>query len=215
MFFKAGTLLFCIIFLRELAVHWQLANSGHPDLVECHSNLNQALKDISALQNKSNSMISKIREAELLSLERPRIASETALIKQDSALPAVDQGHHLLSTVEIFRRFVLQPPAPAKVPYNLKNEVATHYSQSEQDKKIDNLLKQREKGFFIEVQAPLLARRSSREPRCDDHLQVGAYDGEIMSNSLFFEKSRGSARLKFRDRDQFGERASESESESE
>jgi len=47
---------------------------------------------------------------------------------------------------------------------------ATHYSQSEQDKKIDSLLKQREKGFFIEV---------------------GAYDGEIMSNSLFFEKSRG------------------------
>lgn len=85
--------------------------------------------------------------------------------------PAQEGGQQVPSTaLDIFRRFVLQPPAPAKVPYNLNNKVATHFSQSGQDKKIDELLKQREKGFFIEV---------------------GAYDGEIMSNSLFFEKSRG------------------------
>ena len=86
-----------------------------------------------------------------------------------SPSPSTIEQAPRLSDVEIFRRFVLVPPAPAKVPYQLRNAEATHYSQSSQDVKADKLLNGKEGGFFIEV---------------------GAYDGEIMSNTLFFEKTR-------------------------
>ncbi len=72
--------------------------------------------------------------------------------------------------LDIFRRYVLVPPPPAKVPYNLDNKDSTYYSQSGQDKLAAKLLKDKRQGFFIEV---------------------GAYNGEIMSNTLYFEKSLG------------------------
>ena len=71
--------------------------------------------------------------------------------------------------VEVFRTFLLNPPVPASVPYPSSVTSQTWFSQVEQDKAIDALLQQQTNGFFIEV---------------------GAYDGISLSNSLFFEKSR-------------------------
>ena len=76
--------------------------------------------------------------------------SEALPILQSQIIP-IPEGQHLLSTTEIFRRFILQPPAPDKVPYRLQNGKATHYAHNEQDRKIDAMLKKREKGFFVEV----------------------------------------------------------------
>ena len=60
---------------------------------------------------------------------------------------------HQLTTIEIFRRFALLAPSPLNTPYILADPHATYYSDSnlQQDRKIDELLKQRERGFFIEV----------------------------------------------------------------
>ena len=54
--------------------------------------------------------------------------------------------------------------------YKLANPNRTHYSQQGQSETVDQLLKNRTGGFFIEA---------------------GALSGEWLSNSLFFEKSRG------------------------
>jgi hypothetical protein len=58
---------------------------------------------------------------------------------------------------------------PVSVERTLANPDQKHYSQINQSEIIDALLKQKENGFFIES---------------------GAFDGETLSNSLFFEKSR-------------------------
>mmetsp|Transcript_15083 Transcript_15083/g.32959 ORF Transcript_15083/g.32959 Transcript_15083/m.32959 type:complete len:343 (+) Transcript_15083:52-1080(+) len=73
------------------------------------------------------------------------------------------------NSVEIFELFALNPPVPRDVPYPDRIQRQTHFSQVGQDEAIDAILKQKRNGFFIEV---------------------GAYDGVSMSNSLFFEKSR-------------------------
>ncbi|KAL3885806.1 hypothetical protein ACJMK2_025843 [Sinanodonta woodiana] len=57
---------------------------------------------------------------------------------------------------------------PETKPYNLKNPDVHDYSCG-QSSAIDNVLHQREKGFYIEA---------------------GAFDGESISNTLFFEKVR-------------------------
>lgn len=72
--------------------------------------------------------------------------------------------------VDVFRTFMLQQPPPAKVPVFAEAKVGHHYSQVGQDAAIDDILKQKRNGFFIEV---------------------GAYDGVSLSNSLFFELNRG------------------------
>ncbi|XP_013417716.1 uncharacterized protein LOC106178899 [Lingula anatina] len=58
---------------------------------------------------------------------------------------------------------------PSSLSYNLTNPKATYWNQLGQSKVVDNILKQRRKGFFVEC---------------------GALNGEAHSNSLFFEKSR-------------------------
>jgi Methyltransferase FkbM domain len=78
------------------------------------------------------------------------------------------------NAVEIFKTFMLNPPAPAKVPYNgvpaaSMNSETHSNSQVGQDLTIDAILKRRRNGFFIEA---------------------GAYDGTSLSNSLFFELHR-------------------------
>ena len=72
--------------------------------------------------------------------------------------------------VHAFQTFMLQQPPPSKVPVFTEAKVDNHYSQAGQDKTVDDILKQKRDGFFIEV---------------------GAYDGVAYSNSLFFELSRG------------------------
>lgn len=69
----------------------------------------------------------------------------------------------------MFRTFALNPPTPAKVPYNF-DASKIYFSQVGQDKAVDEILNQKRGGFFTEV---------------------GAYDGLSLSNSIFFEKSRG------------------------
>jgi hypothetical protein len=149
-----GSLLFAGIFIREIFVHSYLSNT--PNLIECTASLREALRDIRNIQNASNDMMQHNRKLE----PAVPLALPPAVSIMEEQLPTVvsetgDRYH--FSAIEIFRRFVLQPPAPAKVPYNLQNMGATHYSQSEQDEKIDTFLKQRENGFFIEVPScPLL-----------------------------------------------------------
>ncbi|XP_013399105.1 uncharacterized protein LOC106165442 [Lingula anatina] len=58
---------------------------------------------------------------------------------------------------------------PSSLSYNLTNPKATYWNQLGQSKVVDNILKQRRKGFFVEC---------------------GALNGEAHSNSLFFEKLR-------------------------
>ena len=58
---------------------------------------------------------------------------------------------------------------PSNLPYNLAGQ-GPHWSQFGQDKVVDNLLKGKQHGFFIEA---------------------GAYNGEDLSNTLFLERSRG------------------------
>jgi len=71
--------------------------------------------------------------------------------------------------VDLFRQFVLQLPPPKLVPLQLTDWKKEHYSQMGQDKIVDTILRKKKGGFFIEA---------------------GAYDGESLSNTLFFEKSR-------------------------
>lgn len=73
------------------------------------------------------------------------------------------------NAVDIFKTFALNPPVPKDVPYPSAISDKTFFSQVGQDEAIDMVLQQKEHGFFIEV---------------------GAYDGISLSNSLFFEKSR-------------------------
>lgn len=71
--------------------------------------------------------------------------------------------------IALFKQFSLVRPPPAKVPLNLADASKKHYSQHAQDANIDQLLRERRNGFFIEA---------------------GAYDGESLSNTLFLEKER-------------------------
>jgi len=77
------------------------------------------------------------------------------------------------TAVELFRTFMLNPPVPPSVPYskNIQDGTGTtpYFSQLDQDRQVDAFLNGQRGGFFVEV---------------------GAYDGVTMSNSLFFEKSR-------------------------
>jgi FkbM family methyltransferase len=58
---------------------------------------------------------------------------------------------------------------PSTKPLNLKDNNKIYFSQIGQDKYIDDLLKQKTNGFFIEA---------------------GAYEGEALSNTLYFEMKR-------------------------
>ncbi|KAK7075809.1 hypothetical protein SK128_010331 [Halocaridina rubra] len=69
--------------------------------------------------------------------------------------------------VEILRKLILPPSG---LPYSLNSPLRRHYSQVSQDAYADYLLKEQRGGFFIEV---------------------GAGNGEDLSNSLFLEKTRG------------------------
>jgi FkbM family methyltransferase len=68
--------------------------------------------------------------------------------------------------VDFVRSLIVQP---SKKKLNLIDNNRTHFSQIGQDKYIDEMLNNRENGFFIEA---------------------GAYDGEVLSNTLFFEMQR-------------------------
>lgn len=59
--------------------------------------------------------------------------------------------------------------SPSSQPYNLTNKNRVHYSQASQSQCIDDILGGMKNGFFVEC---------------------GAADGETLSNSLFFEKTR-------------------------
>ena len=105
-----------------------------------------------------------------------------AITNLSSGMPRVQSSSQTVATgqlpysvsaddaVEVFRTFMLQQPPPAKVPIFKEAEVGKYYSQVRQDSVVDGILKQKRNGFFIEV---------------------GAYDGVSLSNSLFLELSRG------------------------
>jgi hypothetical protein len=126
------------IFILELALHWQLSRRRATDLVDCSNTLQNLQRELSAMRNISKEMRDKDDVDDIGKELQPQ---ETKAIRTQ----------HELSAMEIFRRFVLQPPAPANVPYSLHNEEATYYSRSDQDRIIDAYLKHREKGFFVEV----------------------------------------------------------------
>ncbi|CAF1254782.1 unnamed protein product [Adineta steineri] len=69
--------------------------------------------------------------------------------------------------IDYIRKEFLIPPSD--IHENKSISKITHYSQIGQDKFLDKLLNERRNGFFIEV---------------------GAYDGEHLSNTLFFERER-------------------------
>ncbi len=125
---KIALMMIAIIVAQALVIRWLLSIS--------HTNAQKCGQEMPHLQNRSMPVE--------LKAEAPEIAQLTKLKGQEI---------HQLSTIEIFRRFALLAPAPSKTPYMLANPHATYYSDSnlQQDRKIDELLKQRERGFFIEV----------------------------------------------------------------
>jgi FkbM family methyltransferase len=68
--------------------------------------------------------------------------------------------------LDFVRSLIVQP---SKKKLNLIDKNRTHFSQIGQDKYIDEFLMQRENGFYIEA---------------------GAFEGELFSNTLFFEMQR-------------------------
>ena len=95
------------------------------------------------------------------------------VLEQSSSRAGIGKSGYRVSpddAVHVFRNLMLQQPPPSKVPIFTEAKVNHHYSQAGQDKTVDDILKQKKNGFFIEV---------------------GAYDGVAFSNSLFFELSRG------------------------
>jgi hypothetical protein len=131
----AGSLIFVVIFILEFIMHWQLSGRKASYLLECSTALQKSQLELSAIRNASRN----VNDEHNIGQEAPN--------KESKAF----KDQYELSIVEIFRRFVLQPPAPADIPYNLEDLEATYYSRSEHDRIVDSLLKQREKGFFLEV----------------------------------------------------------------
>ncbi len=132
---KVAILMVATIVIQAIAIRWLLSSS--------QSNASKCTQELTQLREKSVSNKNVIVEPTATPISESMPASQK------------DQGNeaHLLTPVEIFRRFALLAPVPSKTPYNLANQHATYYSEPtlQQDKKIDELLKQRERGFFIEV----------------------------------------------------------------
>lgn len=116
-------------------------------------------------QNRNISTLTSSSEQDATASAAVMKAARRGENKNSEPLDVVNSDN----AVEIFRTFALDPPVPSKVPYNFDTK-PQYFSQVGQDKAIDELLGEKEGGFFIEV---------------------GAYDGLTMSNSLFFEKTRG------------------------
>jgi hypothetical protein len=133
-----GSLLFAGIFIREVIVHWQLSSNFHPDLIECTESLRKTLKDIHNLQNTSKDMIEQIRKREpvVSPIIHSDLPPENLVVEKLPKAISTTENEHVLSMTEIFRRFVLQPPAPAKVPYNLKNMEATLFHKVNRTKRL-------------------------------------------------------------------------------
>lgn len=72
--------------------------------------------------------------------------------------------------LRLFKQFALVLPPKPEVPYLLNDITRTFYSQDGQDAKVAELLQYMRGGFFVEA---------------------GAYDGESLSNTLYFEKTLG------------------------
>lgn len=72
--------------------------------------------------------------------------------------------------LQLFKQFALVLPPKPEVPYLLNDITRTFYSQDGQDAKVAELLQYMRGGFFVEA---------------------GAYDGESLSNTLYFEKTLG------------------------
>ena len=86
----------------------------------------------------------------------------TSFPSQTSPIPSKE-----FEEVENLRaNFLISPPNP---PVKFPPSNVTYYSQIEQDKIVDRLLNGKQRGFFLEA---------------------GAYDGEALSNTLFFERYR-------------------------
>jgi hypothetical protein len=131
---QVSTLMAATVVIQALSICW-LLNRSQPNV------------------NKSTQELTPPRETAVVN----KSVIEEPVIPNPESIPASrkNQGSepHLLTTIEIFRRFALLAPVPSKTPYNLANPHATYYSDStlQQDRKMDELLKQRERGFFIEV----------------------------------------------------------------
>lgn len=85
--------------------------------------------------------------------------------------------YHYVTSVETFKTKQDVTPKLLKVniihgsgKYNLQNKKGPSWSQNGQDQYIDNLFNKKRNGFFVEI---------------------GGYDGETFSNTLFLEKERG------------------------
>ncbi|XP_023932893.1 uncharacterized protein LOC106167926 [Lingula anatina] len=105
-----------------------------------------------------------------------RYGEEPGVLRGDGQLTSVDMIEDLGSKrmnatdprlLKLLREKWLL--APSSRPYHLDKPQKIHASQVGQSQAIDKLLKQRKNGFFVEA---------------------GAADGELISNSLFFERFR-------------------------
>ena len=96
-----------------------------------------------------------------------RLNSSKHWVKPSLPLHLQTVGQNDTRLIEHIRQRWLIPPS--EEPRRLKKPNRVHYSQNGQSELVDEILKGRTNGFYVEC---------------------GAYDGELISNSLYFEKSR-------------------------
>jgi hypothetical protein len=143
-----GSMILGSIAIFEVAMHWQLGKSAPNELVQCSAALRLARSEY-ALHNASTSN-QNVHDEEIMETDKGK-PTTNKISNEHNQAPPISGARYAMSTIELFRRFVLQPPAPAKVPYNLKKAHDTHFTRNKEAVVIDAIFDQRENGFFVEV----------------------------------------------------------------
>ena len=121
------------------------------NIIEGKTASQQSAKAAAGSDNKDSTIEANINE-EILASQQSAKAGSVADKKND--IPKIHRG---------YGNYKLDKPTG-------KKKDSYSWSQYGQDKIVDNLLKQKRAGFFLEI---------------------GGYDGELHSNTLFFERQRG------------------------
>ncbi|KAK3884061.1 hypothetical protein Pcinc_011649 [Petrolisthes cinctipes] len=131
-----------------------------------HQQGNSMILQEVGLLNKLEEVPSYVDQPQAIQIEQDMLNREAVGDAADRNFVGKDQEDPSLIT-EVKK--LINPPS--KLPYNLKRPTAIHYSQFRQSELADELfLKGKKNGVFVEV---------------------GGYEGESLSNSLYFEKTLG------------------------
>lgn len=162
-------LLVFIILIREISVYWL-------NLSEQYKIINRKLQDSSFFQEiRSNEKAKTANLDEILNsiwtVSDEQMLIERVTILQTLRFMVEERSETDPELVAFVRSLIIPPPSHGSGrKLKLKNKNKLNSSHTESSKFIDQLLKEKTGGFFIEA---------------------GAHDGEDISNTLFFELERG------------------------